>query len=81
MLENKKAFQPDSFLCGDHTSFSNMTGSVGLIHLFYFSLYMNANSVTGQSWYVTQIDSNISIKLCVSVESDSLVGYICVCGC
>lgn len=42
-----------------------------------FSLYTNASSVTGQSWYVTQIDSGISIKFSVSVESVQL----CVCMC
>lgn len=42
---------------------------MALIHsFFYFSLHTNAGSVTGQYWHVTQIDSGISIKFCVSVE-------------
>lgn len=50
------------------------------IFFIYFSLYTNASSVTGQYWYVTETDSGISIKRCVSVESVQAPTCVCVFG-
>lgn len=46
-----------------------------LLLFFNFSLYMTASGITGQYRFVTQIDSGLSIKFCVSVES------VCVTNC